>query len=270
MSKPVIRKFVFLFISLSMPLYSYASGGWVGNSPMEVASAPTTIYQPSYSSSPEAPEERWNSLLLPDDKSRFSVSLGGQHHNQDEASYSNFFLNLGYDHAFSVNWTTFSFTTWGYSLLAGSGKGSELALFFGLLDGFDYSNFSGLLVGPGVGVGYSYSTDRWRFLSRLSATGMYSFHREQLENSKLRLNADIQYFISENWAVGLQSGVRYYTYLEDSDVGNCATHGCYQVSGRLFAENTMAYLTRKISKEAEISLGVGDRQNARVDYSINW
>lgn len=262
------RQFTIKCISLSIlllvPLLSHAGGGWVGNSPMTVASAPTTIYQPLYSSGPEAPEKKWNSLLLPDGKSRFSISAERQ-----AGDVQMFAINLGFDHAFTENLTTFSLIDWGYSLLSGNGRGSEVALFFGMLDGIGYSNFDGFLVGPGVELGYSYSTDHWRLSTRLSTSGLYSFGRKKFESTKLRLGTNIQYFASENWSMGLESGARYYTHL-DRGSENCESRGCYHRDDKVLFESAMAYVTRKVTKDSEMSLGVGTNKNVQLGYSWNW
>lgn len=268
MRKPSAFKSISLSLLLLVPLISHAGGGWVGNSPITVASVPTAIYQPLYSSGPEAPEKKWNSLLLPDGKSRFSISARKRGFEAGESD-SLFHLGLGYDHAFSENWTTFSFLTWGYNLLAGNGKGSEVALYFGLLDGIGYSSYNGLLLGPGAGLGYSYSTDNWRFTTNFSASGLYGSERGKFQYAKLRLGADIQYFVSENWSVGLESGVRYYPQIERFDE-DCEYRGCYRRGDHAYIEEVMAYATRKVTKNSEVSLGVGTGQNASLGYSISW
>lgn len=243
------------------PLISKAGGGWVGNSPMTVAAAPTTIYQPSYSYN-EPEKKKWNSLLLPDGAYRLSGGLSRRFDDTESLRVS-----LSFDHAFSENWTAFNLTTWGYNLLPGNGKGHEVALFMGLMDGFGYSSFYGLFTGPGVGVGYAYSTNHWRISSKLSTSGMYSWSDSEWVSSKFKLGADLQYFISDKWSVGLESGARYYTFAKEDD---CNFNACYRKSGDVVAEKTMLYVTRKITPKTEVSVGMSNKKDAFLGFSWNF
>lgn len=249
-----------------------AGGGWVGNSPITYSYQPTTIFTPDYDSQVEKAKEeeplKWNSLLLPKGQSRVSLNYLSDRVFKYENRNGDTF-NFSYDHAFTENLTTFSFINWGYSLKSGNGLGHEWALYFGLVDGFGYSDYSGLLLGPGIGFGYSFSEPKWRFAVKSIGSGMYSFGNSDWTSGRLRTSFEYSRWLSEKFALGI--GTTYFASryrVEDYSLAtNTTVRHTKKYSG--FGSKSV-YGAYRLSKEAEVKLIYDDYSGVGAGLSYTW
>lgn len=266
---------IFLFFLLVSEITAANSGGWVGNSPMQVTAftTPTTIYSSNYSNNEES-EKKWNSLLLPEGD--FRATLRAEYFNNTRLKNHReelYVLSIGLDYAFTENLTTFSLFQWGYNLKAGNGLGSEVAVLGGICDIF-YQNReaqdpwhgdkqSDLIISYCLGIGYSYSTPDWRATARVYLVQNRSGIEDHGPVYSLG-EYGISYFLSQKWAAGFSAESRMGA---ETDRINGK-----RKDARILFHSPQITLTRKISDSSEVfvSTQIAHSWNVAAGYRRTW
>lgn len=244
------------------------SGGWVGNAPL-ASYTPQIAFQ-SYHTDENAGKE-WNSILLPEGQSRFSM----QYNYCDTCSYSKSYWSFGYNYGFTPKFTMLDLLTFGYSLKSGNGVGSEWAAIFGLTDGLLFSSTYGTSVGPGVGIAYAYSESDWRFDFSTVVSGYYNVNHSFWRNHKVSTSASLTNWFSESLGAGVSASYLYRSdYSRTISCGpNCTS--TEEVPGYNDFTDPKVYGLVRLSKVHEFMIGVrrsfaNDRSIMSLGYSYKW
>lgn len=259
---------ILILIALTMGSeFSIASGGWVGNSPAQVANYKPSPYTKNSMSSDQVAEfEEWNSLLLPKGMSRFDFDW-----QMLEPKYANArnYFTVSYKHAFTEKLMTNTFMNWGYSLLSGNGQGHEIATYFGIY-GLGWSTSIGLVMTPGVGLGYAYTDGPWRFTSKFLTLNSYYFDDSEWGRMQIQFDNDISYTWNDKWSTGLA--------LQTNFVENDDQFEKFELRNSKDFVRPALTVNRRLKnfgaskQDLEIYTGIGldDVRNSNIGVSWSW
>lgn len=176
-------KKILLTITFLSPLVSFAQGGgWVGNSPLVLASNNSMN---SYL--PNTPHKRQdkihNYFLTPDGEHAFDLDVGYTFSSDDRDGYVQFAAK--YSYGITQNLTFSAPLVFTYGLLNNDGDGSEIAISAGV-SGLGYSSIDGLLFVPTLGVHYTWAENNLRFIAELIAHQVFAYDASN-DNDKTSL-----------------------------------------------------------------------------------
>ncbi len=172
---------------------SAAAGGWVGNSPMNVAYHPADAFRMS-----ERVERRsqGNSLLRSDDESYLAVGFGvDQHHPY-----------LRHEYGITDDWTLVNLTSVGYNVVGNDGSGHEVAVFAGMPN-FGWSTMSGFEGQTMVAAVHSYRDEDsdWKFTNSVSVEG--NLRSKGGSRGFGRVRSGVARRLGEKWSAGASVNV---------------------------------------------------------------
>lgn len=173
-------KKILITLSFIFPLIGFTQGGgWVGNSPIVIASN-NTVNSFLPNSSYKTQGKVHNYFLTPEGEHAFDLGVGYTLSSEDRDGYLQFAADYSYGITQNLTFSApFVFT---YGLLNNQGTGSELAISAGI-SGIGYSSIDGLLVAPTLGLHYTWADNDLRFLAEVIAHQVFAYDSDR-ENDK--------------------------------------------------------------------------------------
>ena len=192
-----------LAIMMTLSTWSRADSGWVGNSPMMLAS----YGAPSFRLGEPGIEGSSNSLLQRD--GQVSLTAGLFFYGFDYGSFRTIrpaIARFQYGITDSLTWD--NLTSFMYSLKGNGGIGSELALSFGIRD-LVWQNSEGKQLfswSPHIGVLHAWTQGDWRLSQNLQLTTAFAdLAGTDWARGELSLTFGIDRKLGERWAIGLET-----------------------------------------------------------------